>query len=58
MEPASGKCAVRVPPTETIQSVMEKVTQTGKPVGVEEDGKVIGQITRDTVLAKLLDPRS
>ncbi len=58
MEPASGKCTAMVPPDEMIQSVMEKVTRTGKPVGVKEGGKIIGQITRDTVLAKLLDPRS
>ncbi len=33
------------------------VNETGRPVGVIEDGKLIGQITRETVLAKLLDPR-
>ena len=58
MEPASGKCAVTVLADTTIHSVMEIIMQTDQPVGVEENGNLIGQITRDTVLAKLLDPRS
>lgn len=58
MEPAEGKPKHTVGPDETIQSVMEKVHATGSPVGVVEGGKVIGQVTKDTVLAKLLDPRS
>jgi glycine betaine/proline transport system ATP-binding protein len=33
------------------------VNETGRPVGVTEDGRLVGQITRETVLAKLLDPR-
>jgi len=38
--------------------VMEKFAGSGKSIGVKDGDKIIGQITRDTVLAKLLDPRS
>jgi glycine betaine/proline transport system ATP-binding protein len=41
-----------------IRAVMDIVRQTGNPVGVTENGRLIGQITSDTVLTKLLDPRS
>ncbi len=57
MEPADKKPAETVGPDEMIHSVMERVHATGNPVGVVEDGKLLGQITKDTVLAKLLDPR-
>ena len=58
MEPAAGTPAVTVPPMEDIRSVMEQVTATGAPVGVVEDGRLLGQITRDTVLNRILDPRN
>ena len=58
MEPVQGKPAQTVGPDEAIQDVMYRVHETGSPVGVVEDGKLLGQITKDTVLAKLLDPRS
>lgn len=58
MEDTHGTPEHTVGPEEEIQVVMERVRQTGAPVGVVEDGKVLGQVTRDTVLAKLLDPRS
>jgi len=57
MEPASGTHAVTVPPDSPIHSVIEQVNETGRPVAVVEDGAVLGQITRETVLARLLDPR-
>ena len=57
MEPAQGRPRETVPPGTEIQAVMERVKATGHPVGVEENGQLLGQITRDTVLAKLLDPR-
>ena len=56
-EPAQGTPAHTVAPDTDIRAVMELVNQTGRPVGVAEDGRLIGQITRETVLAKLLDPR-
>jgi glycine betaine/proline transport system ATP-binding protein len=58
MEPVEGTPRVSVPPGEDIRSVMEQVTATGAPVGVVEDGRLLGQITRDTVLNKILDPRA
>jgi glycine betaine/proline transport system ATP-binding protein len=57
MEPSSGTHAVTVPPDSPIHDVMEQVNATGRPVAVVEDGAVVGQITRETVLARLLDPR-
>ena len=57
MEPAVKTPDQTVGPDEMIHAVMERVHATGNPVGVVEDGKLLGQITKDTVLAKLLDPR-
>ncbi|MGJ8585099.1 MAG: choline ABC transporter ATP-binding protein [Marinosulfonomonas sp.] len=58
MEPATDMPSETVGPDEEINAVMQRVQETGTPVGVVEDGKLLGQVTRDTVLAKLLDPRS
>ncbi|APX88965.1 choline ABC transporter ATP-binding protein [Brevirhabdus pacifica] len=58
MEPATGTPSVTVPPEEDIRRVMEQVTATGAPVGVVDDGRLLGQITRDTVLNRILDPRN
>lgn len=57
MEPAEGTPDSTVPPDTEIHEVMERVRATGRPVGVAENGELLGQITKDTVLAKLLDPR-
>jgi glycine betaine/proline transport system ATP-binding protein len=57
MEPADGTPEITVPPDTDIREVMKSVTETGRPVGVTENGRLVGQITRDAVLAKLLDPR-
>ncbi|MFV2003150.1 MAG: glycine betaine/L-proline ABC transporter ATP-binding protein, partial [Paracoccaceae bacterium] len=46
-----------VDPEELIGNVMQRVHASGHPVAVVEDGKTIGQVTKDSVLAKLLDPR-
>ncbi|TDE37876.1 choline ABC transporter ATP-binding protein [Antarcticimicrobium sediminis] len=40
-----------------IQDVMSQVIETGQPIGVTEGGKLLGEVTKDGVLAKLLDPR-
>ncbi|MBT8408187.1 MAG: choline ABC transporter ATP-binding protein [Alphaproteobacteria bacterium] len=58
MEPASATPPETVGPETDIRDVMETVRHTGRPVGVVEHGDLIGQITKDTVLSKLLDPRS
>jgi len=57
MEPASDAPPHTVAPNAKIRDVMEMVRQNGRAVGVVENGKLVGQITKDTVLAKLLDPR-
>jgi len=57
MEPATGTPADTVPPDATIQDVMKKVQGDDTPLGVAQDGKILGQITRDRILGKLLDPR-
>ena len=58
MEPAAGTPQITVGPDTDIREVMNRVGHTGAPVGVVEDGQLIGQVTKDRVLAKLLDPRS
>jgi glycine betaine/proline transport system ATP-binding protein len=58
MEPTSALPEMRVAPDCSIQEVMQHVTATGSPVGVVQNGVVLGQITKDTVLGKILDPRS
>lgn len=58
MEPTTVTPKITVAPDCMIQEVMAHVTATGNPVGVVEDGVLLGQITKDTVLNKILDPRS
>jgi glycine betaine/proline transport system ATP-binding protein len=57
MEPALGTPEHAVGPDDDIRSVMDLVRRHGRPVGVVENGRTLGQITKDTVLARLLDPR-
>ncbi|MDF1717356.1 MAG: choline ABC transporter ATP-binding protein [Antarcticimicrobium sp.] len=57
MQPLSGMPELTVPPDTNIQDVMNQVIETGRPVGVVEDGVLLGEISKDGVLAKLLDPR-
>ena len=59
MVPASEEAeGAPVDPEAMIQDVMERVRSSGKPVSVAENGTIIGQITKDSVLEKLLDPRA
>lgn len=58
MEPATGEHhAITVQPDAVIRDVMSQIGDQSAVVGVEENGIVIGQITKDRILAKLLDPR-
>ncbi|MEM9781783.1 MAG: choline ABC transporter ATP-binding protein [Pseudomonadota bacterium] len=41
-----------------VDAVMRAVLGAPGPLGVTEDGAVIGQITRDAILRRLLDPRA
>ena len=57
MQPVSGAApAVSVLAETPIQEVMARVRAHDAPVGVTEAGAVIGEVTRDTVLGRLLDP--
>ncbi|MBW4975707.1 choline ABC transporter ATP-binding protein [Roseovarius mucosus] len=58
MEPASGTPNTCVGPNASIQDVMESAQGHDRPVGVIENGQLLGQITRNRILAKLLDPRA
>ncbi|MFD1510835.1 choline ABC transporter ATP-binding protein [Lacimonas salitolerans] len=58
MEPVAGSPAQTLPDDASIQTVMQAAQGTEAPVGVTRDGKLVGQITRDRILGKLLDPRS
>jgi glycine betaine/proline transport system ATP-binding protein len=56
MQPASGTHATTIEASETIQSAMASVTSSLAPVGVLDNGAIIGEVTRDTVITRLLDP--
>lgn len=58
LTPANGSPEQSVSPETDIRDVMKLVSETGQPVGVVEDGKLIGEVTKDRVLSKLLDPRN
>ena len=58
MEPASSDATGSVGPDATIKDVMEAAQGGSRPIAVEENGQRLGQITRNGILAKLLDPRS
>ncbi len=58
MEPISAETGACVDGDMAIQDVMDIVRKTGKPVAVAKDNRTLGQITKDSVLAKLLNPRT
>ena len=58
MEPANGVApGITVAPGATIREVMEAAQGHETPVGVMEDGRLVGHITRNAILARLIDPR-
>ena len=57
MEPAQDTTTASVGPGATIRDVMQAAQGSEAPVGVVEDGRLLGQITRARIFAKLLDPR-
>ena len=57
MEDAQGTPEHSVGPLATIRDVMAASQGHDTPVGVIENGALVGQITRNRILAKLLDPR-
>ncbi|GGL67976.1 choline ABC transporter ATP-binding protein [Wenxinia marina] len=46
-----------VGPDTDIREVMARLDATGWPVAVAEDGRVVGAVTRNSVLSRLIDPR-
>ncbi|SEN42173.1 choline ABC transporter ATP-binding protein [Palleronia pelagia] len=57
MEPAMLDLPETIEAETDIKSVMESLGETRRALGVVENGKVIGQITRQSVLDRLLGPR-
>jgi len=57
MEPATAKPDKTVSPSATIRQVMEISQGHDAPIGVSDGDALLGQITRNGILAKLLDPR-
>ncbi|MFK7882236.1 choline ABC transporter ATP-binding protein [Roseobacter sp.] len=58
MEPASGPTDQSVPSDMGVEEVMRKLLQTDDPIGVQENGAQVGQITKSGVIARILDPRA
>ena len=58
MEPLTTPHTVTIGPDAPIRDVMEAMAGADDALGVTEDGTPLGQITRDGLIAKLLDPRS
>ncbi len=57
MGPPSGVVLAEVAPGAPVRDVMDLLTTEAEAVAVVEDGQPVGRITRDMVLARLLDPR-
>lgn len=58
VEPATGTPAATVHADMDVRDIMKQFGRGDEPVvGVLEDGKLIGQISTDRILAKLIDPR-
>jgi glycine betaine/proline transport system ATP-binding protein len=55
MRPADGEASASIAADTPVKDVMT-MTANG-PVAVVEDGQVLGHVTSETILAKLLDPR-
>ncbi|MBI1492706.1 choline ABC transporter ATP-binding protein [Halocynthiibacter styelae] len=58
MVPVTGTPDHTVAPDMDIRAVMELIGDSTDAVGVKDGDTIIGQITKDRVLSKLLDPRS
>lgn len=49
---------ITVPANASIREVMIALDQSGAPVGVEHEGAIIGQVSKDRIVSKLIDPRA
>ncbi len=57
MEPATGATGETVAISTPIRDVMEAAKTADSPLAVTRDGAIVGQISTQTLLARLLDPR-
>lgn len=46
-----------VGPETGVREVMARINASGWPVAVVEDGRIIGEVTRESALARIVDPR-
>jgi glycine betaine/proline transport system ATP-binding protein len=53
----SGDCSSTVPSDTRVAEVMKRLVVEPGPIGVEENGALVGEITRRGVIARILDPR-
>ncbi|WP_438943240.1 choline ABC transporter ATP-binding protein [Profundibacterium mesophilum] len=58
MVPGGENCVQQVGPETNIQDLMAHLSDEATPVAVAEDGEVIGQVTRASILTRLVEPRS
>lgn len=56
MQPVAGELGESVAADAPIQSVIKACIGTSAPVGVTEDGELIGMITQDAILESLINP--
>ncbi len=57
MEPADSAPAESVPPDMPLAEVMHRLVGRDGPIGVTDGDRLLGQVTGQTVMARLLDPR-
>ncbi len=57
-EPAATPPPISVDAGTPVHDIMDRLDEDTPAIGVTEGGALIGQVTRDTVLAKLVNPRS
>jgi glycine betaine/proline transport system ATP-binding protein len=59
MKPKDGVADDRAMPPETsVRDVMARIRDTGQSVSIGQNGHLLGEVTGDMVLRKLLDPRA
>lgn len=56
MEPATGRHETTVAADTDVKDIMGQVVQNGTAIGVTEDGMLIGQVSKDRILARLQNP--
>ncbi|MHA6324146.1 choline ABC transporter ATP-binding protein [Roseivivax sp. CAU 1753] len=57
MEPVDGAPETQVPADMRVEEVMRRCADASAPVGVEDKGQLVGQVSETGLLRRLLDPR-